>query len=171
MNRHGREFWVLTAGFLLIGFSIGSAERPQSTGKILFLTFAMNHDETITLKRAQVVPGTLKNKKRRSDGEILYEAVNADNGKIVRGALRLPLLRHLDYPDPKNPAVLKGGAIVDSTAEFVVRIPYEGTSAKISFFKKTQSAEEGFSKRPASGGFSKGKLLGSYTIHRPEGEQ
>jgi hypothetical protein len=124
----------------------------------------MHSDETITLKESMVVPGVLKRRMEVGHGAILYEVTGNNGDTLVRGELNSPLVQHFDYQDPDHPSVLKGGVIMDTTAEFIVRIPYQGSPADISFIKRDYSGSGGMEKRQSTDGFSKRRLLGRFSV-------
>jgi hypothetical protein len=157
---------------VLLGFpAAGVSATRQAAGKIMFLTFTMKKDGSMVLKNSTVVPGSLKNRKTADDGDILYEVTKKSGTAPVRGALETPLVRHCEYPDANDPTVLKNTTIVDTMADFTVRLPYDADLSKISFFTKAGPSEAGASKTTGNVEFPKGKLLGSFALPAAGGAQ
>ncbi len=151
---------------LFLYIPTGRAGSSPSGGRIMFLVCTMNSDETITLKKTMVVPGILRRGMEGGNSDILYEVTGNSGDTLVRGELNSPLVRHFDYQDPDNPSMLKGGVIMDTTAEFIVRIPYQGSPADISFIKREFIRSGGMEKRQSADAISKGRLLGRFSLPR-----
>jgi hypothetical protein len=168
MKRFLRYFLVPFTGiFFIIPLSVFS-QPSQPTGKILFLTFTMKHNGDIVLKSSKVVPGSLKKRKTNDEGEFLYEVMNKQNRSVERGAFHSPLIRHFDAPDPIHPTLLNGGIVIDTMAQFVVRVPYESNLSVVSFFTKTDTNAAGLGKSVQNAASPKWTLLKSIVIPQQE---
>ncbi len=163
------RFCTLLAGFFFAANVFSQPPRP--TGKILFLIFTMKRDGDIKLTSSRVVAGSLKNRKENYEGEFLYEVMNSENRSAARGAFHSPLVRHVDWLDPDDPTRMKGGVVVDTTAQFVVRVPFESNLSAISFFTNSDADAAGLGKSVQHAAFPKGVLLKTIAIPQQETPQ
>lgn len=121
--------------FSLILLLSASAEPERKTKKIIFLYCTMI-DGTITLRKMEIVDGTLKTKRRNQSGDIIYEITNIQNAVLEQGSMRSPDIVFHDYIDPVSHE-LKSTLSRTDTITFVVRLPYNSDYHYASFYDAT----------------------------------
>jgi hypothetical protein len=140
----GRLFWERRSWRSVLRALIGTAalvpalraSAADSSPHIVFLTLHWETN-TLSLLRADIVPGTLKPGPEVLHG-VSFHVQNAAGTILQTGQIGRPWVRHYEVGDPGRGGAITSKIVEFPSAKFTLRIPYDPAATTIEFVDPEQ---------------------------------